>query len=191
MPTVADRSSTLPTPGSMRQRVRGYSRIGRRRPGPRRMGSYEKDGGGAGHEPAPDRRRHRTPAQDRRAISGPLNRVTRGQSRLPGASQPGWSAPLAAVTAALPKLIVRVRFSSPAPRVQARLKVPGESGLGSAGHGRSRTGRSCPWPTEPLGGRPGGAFGCHGSHEDRAEQPVGLGRHGDLHTCAHSHSLTH
>ena len=64
--------------------------------------------------------------EDPRAISGPLTRVTRGQPRRPEANQPGWSAPLAAVTAALPKLIVRVRFSSPAliVRAQARDGVP-------------------------------------------------------------------
>jgi hypothetical protein len=102
------------------------SRAWTRRPRSR-VGSYEADGGGAGHEPAPGPSpTHRTPAQDRRAISGPLTRVTRGQSRLPGDSHPGWSAPLAALTAALPNLIVRVRFSSPAPRpkAQAREDIP-------------------------------------------------------------------
>jgi hypothetical protein len=53
--------------------------------------------------------------QDLRAISGPLARVTRGQSRSLADTCTRRSAPLAAVIAVLPKLIVRVRFSSPAP----------------------------------------------------------------------------
>jgi len=56
-------------------------------------------------------------------ISGPLTRATRGQPRSLGTARNARSAPLAAVTAALPKLIVRVRFSSPAPRVQAQLRA--------------------------------------------------------------------
>ena len=72
--------------------------------------------GGAGHGAAPNRARS---AHDRRAISVPLARVTRGQPRSLGTARYAWSAPLAAVTAALPKLIVRVRFSSPAPRTPA------------------------------------------------------------------------
>jgi hypothetical protein len=44
--------------------------------------------------------------QDRRAISVPLVRVTRGQPRSLGTARDAWSAPLAAVTAALPKLIL-------------------------------------------------------------------------------------
>ena len=85
-----------------------------------KAGSYEEDRGGAGREAAPTRRRS---AHDRRAISGPLTRATRGQPRSLGTARNARSAPLAAVTAALPKLIVRVRFSSPAPRVQAQLRA--------------------------------------------------------------------
>ena len=47
-------------------------------------------------------------------IAGPLARVTKDQSRLLVDTRNGGSAPLAAVIAPLPKLIVRVRFSSPA-----------------------------------------------------------------------------
>ena len=56
----------------------------------------------------------RRSVHDRRAISVPLARVTRGQPRPLADTYTRRSAPLAAVIAALPKLIVRVRFSSPA-----------------------------------------------------------------------------
>jgi hypothetical protein len=59
-------------------------------------------------------------AHDRRAISVPLARVTRGQPGSLETARDARSAPLAAVTAALPKLIVRVRFPSPAPRRRPR-----------------------------------------------------------------------
>src|SRR6266702_5555261 len=59
--------------------------------------------------------RDRTPTQHGRAISGPLSRVMRGQPRPLAATGVRRSTPLAAVIAPLPKLIVRVRFSSPAP----------------------------------------------------------------------------
>ena len=49
-----------------------------------------------------------------------LARVAKGQSRSRVDTCTGRSAPLAAVTAALPKLIVRVRFSSPAPPQRPR-----------------------------------------------------------------------
>ena len=68
-----------------------------------------------GMEPVRTARIRRRSAQNRRAISVPLTRVTRGQPGSLGTTRDAWSAPLAAVTAALPKLIVRVRFSSPAP----------------------------------------------------------------------------
>jgi hypothetical protein len=58
---------------------------------------------------------HCRPGQDRRAISVPLTTVTRGQPRSPRTGRTARSAPLAASTGLLPKLIVRVRFSSPAP----------------------------------------------------------------------------
>jgi hypothetical protein len=57
---------------------------------------------------------------DRRAISLPLAKVTRGQPRPLADNYTRRSAPLAAVVAALPKLIVRVRFSSPAPPPSGR-----------------------------------------------------------------------
>src|SRR6266480_381810 len=60
----------------------------------------------------------------RRALSGPLARVTRGQPRSPGITRFARSAPLTAVAAALPKLIVRVRFPSPAPDTLARQHNP-------------------------------------------------------------------
>jgi hypothetical protein len=58
----------------------------------------------------------RRSVHDRRAIGVPLARVTRGQPRPLADTYTRRSAPLAAVIAALPKLIVRVRFSSPAAR---------------------------------------------------------------------------
>ena len=99
------------------------SRAWTQRPRPR-AGSYEEDEGGAGHEAPPNQYRS---AYDRRAISVPLARVTRGQPGPLGSARDARSAPLAAVTAALPKLIVRVRFSSPAlmTKAQAREGVPG------------------------------------------------------------------
>src|SRR6185437_15971853 len=50
----------------------------------------------------------------KRGQRGPLARVTRGQPRILRTGQTARSAPLAAVAGLLPKLIVRVRFSSPA-----------------------------------------------------------------------------
>jgi Insertion element 4 transposase N-terminal len=61
-------------------------------------------------------------AHDRRAINGPLARATRGQSGSVRTATNAWSASAAPVTVALPKLIVRVRFSSPAPRIQAQVR---------------------------------------------------------------------
>jgi hypothetical protein len=60
------------------------------------------------------RRWPRSP-KDRRAISGPLTRVTRGQPRSLRTGEVARSGPLPGMMARLPKLIVRVRFSSPAP----------------------------------------------------------------------------
>jgi hypothetical protein len=45
-----------------------------------------------------------------------LVRVTSGQSRTPPVARSGWSVALAVWIGRIPKLIVRVRFSSPAPR---------------------------------------------------------------------------
>jgi hypothetical protein len=64
---------------------------------------------------------------DRRAISGPLARVTGGHPRSLRTARYAWSAQLAGVTTALPKLIVRVRFSSPAPRTKAQAGALGSS----------------------------------------------------------------
>jgi hypothetical protein len=59
-------------------------------------------------------------SQDHRAIGGPLDPVTRGLPRSTADSQTSRSGPLAACFCQLPKLIVRVRFSSPAPRRNPR-----------------------------------------------------------------------
>gem|GEM_PF-4464758 len=59
--------------------------------------------------------------QDRQAISGPLTPVTRGLSRSLTDSRSRRSGRVAARTAQIPKLIVRVRFSSPAPPRRRRL----------------------------------------------------------------------
>ena len=77
----------------------------------------------------------RRSTHDHRAISVPLARVKRGQPGSLGTAGDAWSAPLAAVTARLPKLIVRVRFSSPAliVKAQARDGIP-SPGLDHAGH---------------------------------------------------------
>jgi hypothetical protein len=85
------------------------SRALTRRPRPR-AGSYEEDGGGAGYE-APD-----AAVPVRRAINVQLARVTRGQPRLLQSTRTGRSAARSGVAALFPKLIVRVRFPSPAPR---------------------------------------------------------------------------
>ena len=104
--------------------MRVASRAWTRRPR-LRSGSYEKDRGGAGHAPKRPRSAH-----DRRAISVPLAGVTRGQPRSLGTARDAWSAPLAAVTVTLPKLIVRVRFSSPAPGVPTRSGRNAQPALG-------------------------------------------------------------
>src|ERR1022692_2874138 len=93
------------------------SRAWTRRPRPR-AGSYEEDGGGAGHEAGMN-------AARQRKVAVPLAWVTRGQPRLLGIIRVASSAPLTGVTARLPKLIVRVRFSSPALIVKAQAR--GES----------------------------------------------------------------
>ena len=60
------------------------------------------------------------PEQDHHAISMQLATVTTGQSRVLTVPGPGWSAALAAWIGGIPKLIVRVRFSSPAPGLPCR-----------------------------------------------------------------------
>ena len=94
-----------------------------REPGPGASGQRQAATRRTGEDQGTGTPNHIRSADDPRAISGPLTRGTRGQSRLPGASQPGWSAPLAAVTARLPKLIVRVRFPSPAPQAKAQART--------------------------------------------------------------------
>ena len=82
-----------------------------------KAGSYEEDGGGAGvGRPVPSGSEH-----DHRAISVQLTPVNQGQSRVLAVHGPGWSAALAARVGRIPKLIVRVRFSSPAPVRKPRL----------------------------------------------------------------------
>src|ERR1039458_9699086 len=73
-------------------------------------------------------------------IAVPLACLTRGQPGPLGSARDARSAPLAAVTAALPKLIVRVRFSSPAlmTKAQAREGVPG-LGLAATASGMTET----------------------------------------------------
>ncbi len=73
---------------------------------------------------------HGLSADDRRAISVPLTRVTRGQPGSLRTARSARSAPLPAVTAALPKLIVRVRFSSPAPEGPTRSGRNAQPALG-------------------------------------------------------------
>ena len=69
----------------------------------------------------PDHRRLSSVAgQDRCAISVQLARVTSGQSRLLPVAQSGWSAASSATICPIPKLIVRVRFPSPAPMCRAQ-----------------------------------------------------------------------
>jgi hypothetical protein len=58
----------------------------------------------------------------RRAISVQLATVTRGQPRLLQSTWTGRSAAYTGVAALLPKLIVRVRFSSPALIVKAQAR---------------------------------------------------------------------
>jgi hypothetical protein len=82
-----------------------------------------RTGGRAGHGVSSDLPAHRASVHDRRAISVPLARVTRGQPGSLETVRDAWSAPLAAVTAELPKLIVRVRFSSPAPHTKAQARA--------------------------------------------------------------------
>ena len=52
-----------------------------------------------------------------------LATVTSGQSRVLAVPGPGWSAALTARIRRIPKLIVRVRFSSPAPRTKAQARA--------------------------------------------------------------------
>jgi hypothetical protein len=74
--------------------------------------------GGAGHG---DRR---SLDKGRRAISGPLTPGTKGLSRTLTDSPPCSSDAIEARMAQLPKLIVRVRFPSPAPTLLSAGQVP-------------------------------------------------------------------
>jgi hypothetical protein len=67
----------------------------------------------AGHTAGVSSRR--PDSQDRRAIDGPLDSVARGLPRSGADTHTARSDPLAARSGQIPKLIVRVRFSSPAP----------------------------------------------------------------------------
>ena len=80
----------------------------------------------AGHPPTRpvEPRSAGDPGQDRRAISVQLATVPRGQSRVLAVPAPGWSAGLAARIGRIPKLIVRVRFSSPAPGASLQVSAP-------------------------------------------------------------------
>ena len=70
---------------------------------------------GAVNAPAP---------HDRRAINVQLARVTSGQPRLLQVPRVAWSAVLPAVICPIPKLIVRVRFPSPAPDLESAVQMP-------------------------------------------------------------------
>jgi hypothetical protein len=59
--------------------------------------------------------KHEAPHQDRRAISVQLTTVLDGQRLCSAGSRTGWSGGLSGCIGQLPKLIMRVRFSSPAP----------------------------------------------------------------------------
>ena len=63
-------------------------------------------------------------SRDRRAISVPLTPVTKGLSRSPTGSPPRSSGYLTARMAQIPKLIVRVRFPSPAPTEKSQFRGP-------------------------------------------------------------------
>jgi hypothetical protein len=76
------------------------------------LAATRRDGVGAGHEVPLIAA---TSAQDRRAINVPLTGVTKGQPRLLRSTGSARSARQTAVTVRLPKLIVGVRFPSPAP----------------------------------------------------------------------------
>ena len=60
---------------------------------------------------------------DRRAISVQLARVMSGHSRLLRATRVGCSAASSAMICPIPKLIVRVRFPSPAPKVKPQVRL--------------------------------------------------------------------
>jgi hypothetical protein len=140
--------------------TRVASRGWTRRPRPR-GGQLRGGRGGAGHGPIWYCPSPRQASHDRWAISGPLARVTRGQSGSPGTARNAWSAPLTAVTAALPKLIVRVRFSSPAPHRprsgrRSRLWALIVSGYcGSSGPLARSSASASRGPTRRLAAQPG------------------------------------
>jgi hypothetical protein len=67
----------------------------------------------------------------RRAISVPLTPVTRGLSRSLADTPPRRSGPVAGRMAQIPKLIVRVRFPSPAPVLRAQVGRCPASAAGS------------------------------------------------------------
>jgi hypothetical protein len=81
-----------------------------------------------GEEQGTERSEPPRSGQDHRAISVQLARVTSGQSRTSPVAPPGWSAAPAAWIGRIPKLIVRVRFSSPAPQALAQVSMgnPGD-----------------------------------------------------------------
>ena len=72
--------------------------------------------GGRGRSRARDSPGRPAPGHDHRAISVQLAPVNQGQSRVLAVHGPGWSATPAGRIGRIPKLIVRVRFSSPAPQ---------------------------------------------------------------------------
>jgi hypothetical protein len=88
-------------PLSWAEAVERVTRIGQLRRGPGRTSAGS--------------RVHPAPEHDHRAISVQLAPVNQGQSRALAVPGPDWSPALAAGIGRIPKLIVRVRFSSPAP----------------------------------------------------------------------------
>jgi hypothetical protein len=82
--------------------------------------------------------------QDRRAISVSLTPVTKGLSRSLKGSPSRWSGHIAVRIPQIPKLIMRVRFSSPAPNEKAQLRL-------STGMSSSETSRGWPACRPPYG----------------------------------------
>jgi hypothetical protein len=72
------------------------------------------------------------PRPDHCATNVQLTTVLDGQLWYAADGQTSWSRPLTAVLGQLPKLMVRVRFSSPAPRCNPR--SPGTSGIPPVSH---------------------------------------------------------
>jgi hypothetical protein len=90
-----------------------------------------------------------------RAINVQLARVTRGQPRLLQSTRTGRSAARSGVAALLPKLMVRVRFPSPAPRQNPSSGHPFQGSAAPIGGRRLLSGplTSCDQRTDRPGRR--------------------------------------